>query len=160
MKLRKYTLDDLSDAIKTSVSVRECLIKLNVAPQGGNYASFHKAVKHFDLDTSHFSGQNLSGRKLPERRKSIEEYLTKNSNTQSFKLKRYLLESSVFEAKCFRCGLFTWLDEPIPLELDHIDGDRTNNTLSNLRLLCPNCHAKTPTYRGKNIKNNGASRGT
>jgi Zn finger protein HypA/HybF involved in hydrogenase expression len=150
MKLRKYTLTDLTDAIKTSVSVRECLTKLNVAPQGGNYAIFHKAVKHFNLDTSHFTGKNLSGRKLPARRKSIDEYLTKQSSTQSFKLKRYLLESSIFEAKCVSCGLFSWLNEPIPLELDHIDGDNTNNELSNLRLLCPNCHAKTPTYRGKN----------
>ncbi len=150
MKLRKYTLSDLATAIKTSISVRECLIKLNVAPQGGNYRIFHKAVKYFNLDTSHFTGMNLTGRKLPVRRKSIEEYLTKNSATQSPKLKRYLLECGMFEAKCVRCELFTWLDEPIPLELDHIDGDNTNNELSNLRLLCPNCHAKTSTYRGKN----------
>jgi hypothetical protein len=150
MKLRKYTLADLSNAIKTSVSVRECLIKLNVAPQGGNYRIFHKAVKHFKIDTSHFTGMNLSGRKLPARRKSIEEYLTNNSNIQSFKLKGYLLDSKIFEAKCVSCNLFKWLDEPIPLELDHIDGNNSNNELSNLRLLCPNCHAKTPTYRGKN----------
>ena len=39
----------------------------------------------------------------------------------------------------------------IPLELDHVDGDRTNNLLCNLRLVCPNCHALTPTYRGRNI---------
>lgn len=150
MKLRKYTLADLTNAIKSSVSVRECLIKLNVAPMGGNYAIFHKAVEHFNLDTSHFTGMNLTGRKLPLRRKSIDEYLTKNSNVQSFKLKQYLLESSIFESQCSNCGLFDWLNEPIPLELDHIDGDNSNNELANLRLLCPNCHAKTPTYRGKN----------
>jgi Zn finger protein HypA/HybF involved in hydrogenase expression len=150
MKLRKYTLSDLINAVNTSVSVRECLMKLNVAPQGGNYEIFHKATKYFNIDTSHFTGMNLSGRNLPQRRKPLNEYLTKNSIIQSFKLKRYLLDSKTFEPKCVSCNLVDWLNEPIPLELDHIDGDNTNNELSNLRLLCPNCHAKTPTYRGKN----------
>jgi hypothetical protein len=40
----------------------------------------------------------------------------------------------------------------MPLELDHVDGDKTNNQLDNLRMICPNCHALTPTYRGKNTK--------
>lgn len=46
------------------------------------------------------------------------------------------------------------MGEPIPLQLDHIDGNHTNNKLENLQILCPNCHAKTPTYCGKNIKQN------
>jgi 5-methylcytosine-specific restriction endonuclease McrA len=49
--------------------------------------------------------------------------------------------------------LSSWLNQPIPLELDHIDGNNQNNQLNNLRLLCPNCHAQTSNYRGKNIKN-------
>jgi len=150
MKLKKYTLTELTSAVETSVSIRQCLMKLGLAGYGGNYACFHKAVKHFDIDTSHFTGMNMSGRKFPERRKNINDYLTKGSTTQSFKLKRYLLQSSTLEAKCVSCDLTDWMGEPIPLELDHIDGDNTNNELSNLRLLCPNCHARTPTYRGKN----------
>jgi len=47
-------------------------------------------------------------------------------------------------------GLSEWQSRPIPLELDPIDGDPRNNRLGNLRLLCPNCHAFTPTYRGRN----------
>lgn len=42
------------------------------------------------------------------------------------------------------------MGQPIPLELDHIDGNHQNNALQNLRLLCPNCHALTPTFRDKN----------
>jgi 5-methylcytosine-specific restriction endonuclease McrA len=53
---------------------------------------------------------------------------------------------------CENCGLSTWLGNPIPLELHHIDGDKTNNTLENFQLLCPNCHALTDSYRGKNVK--------
>ena len=53
--------------------------------------------------------------------------------------------------QCEVCGLETWLDNPIALELDHIDGDADNNVAENLRLICPNCHAQTETYKGANM---------
>jgi hypothetical protein len=62
--------------------------------------------------------------------------------------KRILLEQR--EHKCEVCGLLEWNDKPIPLELDHIDGNTDNNTALNLRLICPNCHAQTETYKGAN----------
>lgn len=52
--------------------------------------------------------------------------------------------------QCESCGLSTWLEQDIPLEIDHIDGDSDHNCDSNLRLLCPNCHALTETYKGAN----------
>lgn len=69
-------------------------------------------------------------------------------------IKRYLLEK--FNYKCSKCG---WSEinpytNRLPLEIEHIDGDATNNTEENLTLLCPNCHSLTKTYRGAN-KGNG-----
>ena len=55
--------------------------------------------------------------------------------------------------RCAKCALNIWNGLPIPLELDHIDGCSDNNTRKNLRLLCPNCHAQTPTYKNKNAGN-------
>ena len=77
----------------------------------------------------------------------------KVNGSSPFKLKNMLLRDGVFQPVCSSCNSAEWLGKPIPLELEHIDGNCRNNTLENLTLLCPNCHAFTSTYRGKNIGN-------
>ena len=52
--------------------------------------------------------------------------------------------------QCQQCDLTEWRGQPIPLEMDHIDGDSANNAESNLQLICPNCHAQSPYNKGKN----------
>lgn len=63
-------------------------------------------------------------------------------------IKRLLCKA--YGRRCGSCGNDSWCGKPIPLELDHLDGNSGNNTWENLRLICPNCHALTPTYKGKN----------
>ncbi len=72
-------------------------------------------------------------------------------------LKKHIVD--IHGWKCMCCGNTEWLGDPIPLEVDHIDGNAGNNKPDNLRLLCPNCHAKTPTHRAKNKGNGRSSRG-
>jgi len=57
-------------------------------------------------------------------------------------------------SKCEVCGIEEWVGKPISLEIDHIDGNHTNNSPNNLRIICPNCHSQTNTYKAKN-KGNG-----
>lgn len=97
---------------------------------------------------------NKSGKGFskPEKYKSVKDYLYNGSTIQSHKLKIKLIKEKIFQHQCSRCKLTEWQDVQIPLELDHIDGDNHNNELKNLRLLCPNCHALTDTYRAKNKK--------
>lgn len=71
---------------------------------------------------------------------------------QTFKLHKRLIKEGIKEPKCEICGNSEWCGKPIPLQLDHIDGDSHNHVLENLRLICPNCHAQTETYCGKNKK--------
>ena len=66
-------------------------------------------------------------------------------------IKRVLIDEKGHQ--CCHCKLSLWQNKPIPLELDHINGNSTDNAIENLRLLCPNCHALTDTYKGKNIGN-------
>lgn len=65
--------------------------------------------------------------------------------------KKFLLETRGYQ--CESCSNTSWNDKPIPLEMDHVDGNSENNNLDNLRIICPNCHAQTDTYKGKNRGN-------
>lgn len=81
-----------------------------------------------------------------------EDILNNKVPFQSHKLKKRLLSENYFERKCYNCNLDTWMNKPIPLELHHINGNKNDNSLNNLQILCPNCHALTDNYRSKNIK--------
>jgi hypothetical protein len=77
-------------------------------------------------------------------------------NTGSW-AKEYLLELS--NRRCSECGQGEeWNGKPLTLELDHIDGKAYNNIIENLRILCPNCHTQTDTYRAKNSKSDRVGR--
>jgi hypothetical protein len=150
MKLHKYTNIQLIEAVRTSTSMRQVLRVLGVAPYGGNFDVLKKALRHFAIDTSHFRGRAWNkGKSLPAK-VPIEKYLDNEAPIQSYKLKNRLLKQNMLINMCTLCKNTHWLGKPIPLELDHINGNNQDNRLDNLRLLCPNCHALTPTYRSRN----------
>jgi len=152
----RYTVEQLKEAVKESKSVAQVLRKLNIVPAGGNYKVFHNAVEKYGIDTSHFTGRGwakgIPGFRInPEH--PLEDYLTGKIKITSYKLKKRLFKEGVKENKCEKCGITTWLGEPIALELHHIDGVHDNNSLNNLAILCPNCHSQTDTFRSKKRKN-------
>jgi len=149
MRLYKYDENQLRTAVKESYSMRQVLIRLGVQPYGGNYDVLRKAIKHFSLDTSHFHGQGWAKGKTFTVR-DTKEYLENKYPISSHKLRKRLLKENYFEHLCQQCGLSEWNKKTIPLELHHIDGNKMNNNLSNLTIICPNCHSQSDNFRGKN----------
>lgn len=139
-KYRSYTDQQLIDGAREVKSMSSLLRKLGLIPAGGNFAHTKKKLQSLKVDTSHWTGQGWSKN---QQTKDWSQYSLSSS------IKPHLIK--IRGHQCEICRLNIWLDSLIPLELDHINGDRTNNKLSNLRLLCPNCHAQTDTYCGKNI---------
>ena len=65
-------------------------------------------------------------------------------------VKKLLLRWNIMRLQCSRCGITEWQGEPAPIDLDHINGDKHDHSLANLRMLCANCHRLTPTHGWKN----------
>lgn len=154
MKQRKWNEEQLREAVKNNKSIRGVLIDLGLAPKGGNFATIKKAIKTYNIDSSHFTGQlwNKGGHVICNPAASLESILNNEVSYLSHKLKIRLIREGIKEEVCEMCGNKEWLGHKIPLELHHIDGNHNNNNLNNIQLLCPNCHALTDNYRGKKIK--------
>lgn len=149
-RARRWTDEQLAEAVAASESYAEVLRRLGYTPSGGMHRFITSHIRTLGLDTSHFTGQAWAqGRRFPPQRRSqpLAEILVRNSRYRtSAALRRRLVAEGVKEARCEGCGLDSWQGRPIPLELDHVNGDHTDNRLENLRILCPNCHSQTETW--------------
>ena len=158
MRKKRYPEEELVEAIRTSRSIRQALMKVGIAPYGGNYATVRMLIKKHNIDTSHMTGQGWNKgdilglvlfNTIP-----LEEILVEDSTyTNTSRIRTKLIASGLKKACCEHCGLSEWNGQGISLELNHINGDRFDHRIENLQLLCPNCHAQTDTYRGKNMGN-------
>jgi hypothetical protein len=147
---RAHNVEDLRTIVAASATRREVLEALGLKPAGGNYKMLKRTLEAHQIDTSHFNGRGWSRGKTLGPRRNVLDSLTSGSKVSSHALRNRLLHAGIFEARCYGCDRTTWLGHPIPLELEHINGVHEDNRLENLTILCPNCHALTPTYRSKN----------
>ena len=152
MGARKITKEDFVKAVEESKSVAEALKALNLRPTGGNYKQFEKYTKEYNTNCKHFNGKGwrVGSTKPVKSAQPLEEILVANSKYSTSHLKKRLIKEKILEEKCVNCNLTQWIKDKIPLELDHKNGINNDHRLENLRLLCPNCHAQTDNYRGKN----------
>lgn len=133
--------EEILNAVKASKSFLDCAKKL-----GKQRYLLTKRIRELGIDTSHFSPGR--GRQIPD-----EKLFSKGQRKRNGTLKKRILESDLLKYICGLCGqLPSHNKESLVLELDHINGDSTDNRLKNLRFLCPNCHSQQPTSKGSNYK--------
>lgn len=155
MSKRKWDNSTFIQAVNTSLSYAEVIRKLGLKVAGSNYDTVKRKISELNLDISHMTGKvwNQGERYRPVKRaKPLKEVLVKHStwvNTNN--LRKRLLNEGLKERKCECCGNTKWMGESIVLELHHINGIKDDLRIENLQILCPNCHAFTDNYRGKNI---------
>lgn len=155
----KYTKELLDNIVKDCTSIRQVILKLNLKEAGGNYDNIKNKIKQFNIDITHFGDDpqawSRGKNKFTDNRIAWgtckEKIFVKNSTISTCIVKKYLQQESTYVHICSICQNSEWLNKPIPLELDHINGDNKDNRKENLRFICPNCHTTTDTYRGKNI---------
>ncbi len=145
--IKQLTEEDFKKACNDSNSMAEACSVL-----GLNFTTFKKyAIKYGYYKPN----QSLKGgNKNITHRFPLEEVIFegKHSGYSRKSIKKRLFSEGYKKKECERCHNSKWEGEDISLELEHIDGNGGNNLLSNLMILCPNCHALTSTYRGKNKK--------
>jgi len=132
--------------------MRQVLIALGVGPHGGNYHVLKKYIKIMGLDTKHFVGRGWAKGIIIGNKRPTEDYLNNKAFIGSNTLKKRLIREGFFQRKCYSCENTEWMGKPISLELHHQDGNYENNGLSNMQILCPNCHAQTTNYCSKRKK--------
>lgn len=153
MKKRTWTDEQFIEAVKTSKSYAQVIEKLGLKVAGSNYDTVKRKIKELNLDISHMTGRIWNKGKTYEikQKRPLSEILTINSTFNTNHLKQRLFKEGVKEKCCECCGLKMWQGHPIALELHHINGIKDDLRIENLQILCPNCHAMTDNYRGKNI---------
>jgi hypothetical protein len=141
----KLSLSEFSTLVKTSLSRGDILFKLKLRKSGASFLILNRRLKSENIDISHFLNGGNTRATHDCKKYSDSDVYCANSKIRSIRIRA--LNDKIMDYKCKKCNIINdWNNEPLTLELDHINGDRYDNRKENLRWLCPNCHSQTETF--------------
>ena len=154
-KIYELSEDEFISLIRNSNNKAEVLFKLGYSVEGNSwgYTLLRKRMEELHLNGTEFKGRSGFKDKVNESLKleNVDKILCENSPHTRAVIRRFVLKNNLIPYKCSCCGNEgEWLDKPLSLQLDHINGNCSDHRLENLRWLCPNCHVQTSTHRSKN----------
>jgi DNA-binding CsgD family transcriptional regulator len=136
-------LERFIEAVKKVKNKTDLEYELYKSRKTGRLSLLMSRIARDMIDVSHWTGRYVN-------KNTAEGRMKGSLHIDSGRLKEYLVRNELLQEKCSVCGLPpTWQGRHLTLHLDHIDGDRKNHSVSNLRLLCPNCHQQTETWGAK-----------
>lgn len=153
--IKKEILEEL---IKKSTSFGQVLKHFDLVNKGNNNRTLKARCLHDCIDFSHIKiGRNSNkGRKFPlkalSKEKCLEILFIENSQFSRNSVKLYLRKYNLIPYKCICGNVGEWLDKPLSLQIDHINGVSNDHRIENLRWVCPNCHSQTETFVGRHKK--------
>ena len=157
MSLKHITVEQLKEAVKNAYSAAETARTLNLVQTGNTCTRLKNKIIEHEIDISHWTGALWSKGKtvLDDSRlrkyKSNEEIFAQDSNASATYVRSLILKKNLLEYKCQACLMEPiWNGKQLNFQLDHINGDRKDHRLDNLRWICPNCHSQTETFCSKN----------
>lgn len=151
----RFTEEEARKAIAESRSWAQSLRRLGYCHTGANPETLKKWAKVWEIEAGHFDSAAVSNEALRRSNQKVplDAVLVKGSTYNRSHLKRRLYEEGLKDPVCELCAQEeVWRGKRMSLILDHINGDRTDNRLENLRIVCPNCAATLDTHCGGNKK--------
>jgi protein-arginine kinase activator protein McsA len=150
--LRRKDIEERKDEILKLIELKHSKAYISKLLQC-KYATLNVYLKRWGVTYKGCAG--LKGR--TNKRKTYGEYIL-NPNANTLRVKEKLFEDGLKERKCEICNLTEWMGKIIPLELHHIDGNRYNHQITNLQILCSNCHSQTENHSGRALNKKNLTR--
>lgn len=145
-KYKQISVEELQEIVKNNTSLSEVMRQLGYQSITSQQPALKEYLDKNNIDYSHFKGHAWNKKEIPIG--DNNDFGVVNKRT----IREILLKERPY--KCERCGISTWLNEEIILQVHHIDGNSSHNTRDNLMLLCPNCHSQTDNWCHKNVNRN------